>query len=105
MARGSHRYGWRTITVFSWEADHLIDPNTGDPTDEWSENVTQTDLLEGNSIDDYMGHLRLVVSDLERKVKATEEEGFKLNSITISIVKVSPYRRCKKPRSITDKRW
>jgi hypothetical protein len=98
------QHGWRVVALYSYQADHLIDEETGDPTDEWFDAITDFDMQQTNKAENPIGLIQQLTSQMQRKIRNVEPDGCKLLSITISLTKVPIHRSDKKPRNRNVKR-
>jgi hypothetical protein len=90
------KHGWRALALYSWQADHLIDEKTGDPTDEWYWAITHTDMHETEYAGNPATLIRGLIRGMDGKIQSEEAKGFKLLSISISVTKVPIHRSDKK---------
>jgi hypothetical protein len=98
------QHGWRVVALYSWQADHLIDEETGDPTDEWYDAITDFDMQQTDEADDPIGLLHDLTREMKWKIRNPDEQGCKLLSITISLTQVPIHRSDGKPGNRSVKR-
>jgi hypothetical protein len=91
------QHGWRAVALYSWQADHLKDEETGDPNDEWFDAITDFDMRETNDAENPGRFIQQLIKDMDWKIGNVEAQGSKLLSITISLTRVPIYRPGKKP--------
>lgn len=98
------QHGWRAVTLYSWQADHLIEEETGDPTYEWYDAVTDFDMQQTNQAENPVSLIRAMIFNMEHTVENGEAQGCKLLSITISLMQVPIHRSDKKRADRSAKR-
>jgi len=82
------RHGWRVVALYSWLADHLLDKDTGHPSDAWFDAYSHTEVIETEYPEDPLSLIRALISEQEEMIANTEAGGNKLLSITITATKV-----------------